>query len=76
MTNEINKDELMNKLTLGLVLSITAPTKETAQEATKLAEQVIEMGLTHEDVEECKKRAIARVDGGGNPLEGLDGTTH
>ena len=46
------------------------------QEATKLAEQVIEMGLTHEDVEECKKRAIARVDGGGNPLEGLDGTTH
>ena len=70
--NKPTKDELLNKLTLAIILSTIAPTKEQSEETTQYAQKIIEMGLTKSEIEMCKKRAIGRLRGGGNPLVGLD----
>ena len=70
--NVLLKDELLNKLTLAFVLTAIAPSKNQSIEATKLAEEIIEMGLTAEEIETCKRRALGRLDSGSNPLAGLD----
>ena len=67
-----SKKELMNKLTLAIVLSAIAPSKEQSEEATKHAETIISMGLTQAETETCKKRALGRIQSGENPLAGLD----
>ena len=70
--DEPTKDELLNKLTLAIILSTIAPTKEQSEEATQHAQKIIEMGLTKPEIEMCKRRANGRLLGGGNPLAGLD----
>ena len=67
-----SKEELMNKLTLAIVLSSIAPTKEQSEEAIKHAETIINMGLTQVEAETCEKRALGRIQSGENPLAGLD----
>ena len=67
-----SKEELMNKLTLAIVLSAIAPSKEQSEEATRHAETIISMGLTEAETETCKKRALGRIQSGENPLAGLD----
>ena len=69
---EPSKKELMNKLTLAIVLSAIAPSREQSEEATKHAETIISMGLTQAETETCKKRALGRIQSGENPLAGLD----
>lgn len=66
------KKELMNKLTLAIILSAIAPSKEQSEEAAKHAETIISMGLTQAETETCKKRALGRIQSGENPLAGLD----
>ena len=67
-----SREELMNKLTLAIILSAIAPTLEQAEEATRHAETIINMGLTETETETCKKRALGRIQSGENPLAGLD----
>ena len=45
----------MNKLTLAIVLSAIAPSKEQSEEAARHAETIISMGLTQAETETCKK---------------------
>ena len=47
----------MNKLTLAIVLSAIAPSKEQSEEATRHAETIINMGLTVAETETCKKES-------------------
>ena len=44
-------------LTRCLILAITAPTDEKAQQASELAEQIAQ-GLTKKQVNQCKKKAL------------------
>ena len=44
-------------LTQCLVLAITAPTDEKANQASQLAEQIAQ-GLTKKQVNQCKKKAL------------------
>ena len=44
-------------LTQCLVLAITAPTDEKANQASQLAEQIAQ-GLTKKQVNKCKKKAL------------------
>ena len=44
-------------LTRCLILAITAPTDEKAQQASELAEQIA-IGLTKKQVNQCKKKAL------------------
>ena len=67
-----SKEELMNKLTLAIILSAIAPTKEQSEEAIKHAETLINLGLTRTEVDTCKKRALGRLQSGEDPLAGLD----
>ena len=67
-----SKEELMNKLTLAIILSAIAPTLEQAAEATKHAETILNMGLTEAEALTCKKRALGRLQSGNDPLAGLD----
>ena len=66
--------ELMDKLTLAIVLSAIAPTKEQAEEIKAHTQKVMEMGLTQAEIETCKRRALGRLNAGGNSLAGLDKT--
>ena len=70
--NVLLKDELLNKLTLAFVLTAIAPSKNQSIEATKLAGEIIKMGLNADEIETCKRRALGRLDSGSNPLAGLD----
>ena len=47
----------MDALTQCLVLAITAPTDEKANQASQLAEQIAQ-GLTKKQVNQCKKKAL------------------
>ena len=47
----------MDALTQCLVLAITAPTDEKANQASQLAEQIAQ-GLTQKQVNQCKKKAL------------------
>ena len=67
-----SKEELMNKLTLAIVLSAIALSKEQSGEATRHAETIINMGLTVVETETCKKRAMGQIQSGENLLAGLD----
>lgn len=49
-------------LTKALILAITAPNDEKANQASNLAE-TIAYGLTFEQVEQCKTDAIAWIEG-------------
>ena len=44
-------------LTQCLILAITAPTDEKANQASQLAEQIAQ-GLTKKQVNQCKKKAL------------------
>ena len=70
--NVLLKDELLNKLTLAFVLTAIAPSKNQSIEATKLAGEIIKMGLNADEIETCKRRALGRLHSGNNPLAGLD----
>ena len=60
-----SKEELMNKLTLAIILSAIAPTLEQAEEATRHAETIISMGLTEAETETCKKKSsLGRIQSG------------
>lgn len=63
-----SKTDLMNKLTLAIVLAKIAPTKKYSYRAIKLSESVIKLGLTNEEIEKCKKRAVARIEAGRNKM--------
>ena len=47
----------MDALTQCLVLAITAPTDEKANQASQLAEQIAQ-GLTKKQVNQCRKKAL------------------
>ena len=47
----------IDALTQCLVLAITAPTDENANQASQLAEQIAQ-GLTKKQVNQCKKKAL------------------
>ena len=47
----------MDALTQCLVLAITAPTDEKANQASQLAEKIAQ-GLTKKQVNQCKKKAL------------------
>jgi hypothetical protein len=47
----------IDALTQCLVLAITAPTDEKANQASQLAEQIAQ-GLTKKQVNQCKKKAL------------------
>ena len=47
----------IDALTQCLVLAITAPTDEKANQASQLAEQIA-LGLTKKQVNQCKKKAL------------------
>jgi len=49
-------------LTQCLVLAITAPTDEKANQASQLAEQIAQ-GLTKKQVNKCKKKALEILEG-------------
>ena len=66
------KDEVANKLTLAIILSAIAPTKEQSEKAARYSEQLINMGLNQREVETCKKRALVRLKSSDNPLAGLN----
>lgn len=55
--------EKMDALTLALVLSITAPDDEKGDECARMAEGFA-AGLTDEQIETCKARALAEVEAG------------
>jgi hypothetical protein len=47
----------IDALTQCLILAITAPTDEKANQASQLAEQIAQ-GLTKKQVNQCKKKAL------------------
>ena len=47
----------MEAVTLGLFLSITAPTDQQSQQAAEMAESMAG-GLSHDEVEEAKAKAL------------------
>jgi len=51
------KMKQIEALTQCLVLAITAPTDEKANQASQLAEQIAQ-GLTKKQVNQCKKKAL------------------
>ena len=49
-------------VTFALILGLTAPTDDAAQEAAALAEDIA-VGLTPDEIEACKNAALAATEG-------------
>lgn len=52
----------IDALTQCLVLAITAPTDEKANQASQIAEKIA-LGLTKKQVNQCKKKALEVLEG-------------
>lgn len=62
--NMTSTNEKMDALTLALILSITAPDDAKGDECARMAESLA-AGLTDEQIETCKARAMEEVEADG-----------
>lgn len=63
MTKEMTKEDAKEIVTQALALALTAPSEKMVQECSMLAATLaVDAKLNHEDIEECKANAVAKVD--------------